>query len=618
MKQVLKSKFNLLYILFSLLAFYPLLKFNYSSIILITSCVVSVYFSVKRGTYLFTASNIKLFLAATSFFTILLLSSFYSTDIGYGLEKTMQLIPLFIVPFVIIFFRPKISSSIRDTVLNVFLGVNFLYSVFLAAMYVLNKDIIGLEGINSSNFLLNYDKVQFVLNEVILGTFLEDILFIHKPYFSMGFVISAIFALRESTRCFNKHKKKSLLYLFFFFYFLLLILYTFSFPNVLALFICIILFGWGKANKSRLKLKKFLVPGTIVLGVLLTGVFYKSKDIGVVKGFNFIRSVVYQESVEDNDARVEIYKSVSNLWKRATASEIIFGYGIGDAQATLHNELKERLSVNKTKNILLYNEQFNSDYWFRNNIEIVPNSELSPDQKKNADRLIEQNNEIAASHNLSTDILLDKNRTYTFSVFAKKGSANYLILRLGELPHRATFNLMEGTIKAKGEGITEARITPAMGEWYRCSITVTNVDSALVIIGISNENADYIYKSSAKEILLWGAQIEEAQMPTAYVKNNFELIDYVISEKLNTHNNYLFFLLSGGVICLLGFVISLLLLLYISFKNRNILQLTFVIVIGLNFLTENILARHWGLMFISMMLFILFTTNSKDETTREV
>lgn len=613
MKKILKGKFNLLHISFLLLTLYPLMKFNYSSIILMVFSIVCAYESIKNREFLFSKISLKIFTFTTLFFILLVVSAFYSTDINYAFKKIVQFIPLLIVPIVIIFFRPNIDGAMRTNALNLFLIVNFLYAGILIVMYLLNKDAIGLEGVNLNNLLLNYDKVQFVINDSLKGSFLEHVLFVHKPYFSMGFVISAIFALNESNKLFRINNLKSIVYVILFSFFSLLVIYTFSFPNVIALLACIVCFVLFKINKGELEIKTFIIPGIFLIGIFFSGVFYKSQDLDVKRGFNFIKSVIYQENIEGNDARIEIYRSFSSLVKKASAKELVFGFGVGDAQDVLYKESKERLRSKKTKNLLMFNEEFNNDYWFRHNIEIIPNQIISPNKTISAEILKEQNNESEGSHNLSKDVFLEKGSSHTFSVFAKKGTSHHVILRLGDLSERASFDLNKGVVKWKGDVLVNAEISKSINGWYRCSITVNAGGNVLAIIGISNKNGDYVYQGKGNDLHLWGAQIEKGNEHSDYVKNSTELIDFAITKRLNTHNNYLFFLISGGMLCLLSFICSLALLFYISFKNKNIFQLSFTIIIVLNLLTENILSRHWGLMFTSLMLLIFFTTNSKNE-----
>jgi hypothetical protein len=612
------KKYSVLTLLLFLLVCYPVLKLNISSIIFIVFCVLSAFYAYKKGVYSFSKRTGILLMIATSFYISLFISSFYSEDIAYGLEKTMQLLPLALTPLVILIFRPQISALNRKRILNIFLFANGVFSLLLIGLFFIFQEEIVEAGVIGSSLLLNYDKIQFIFNEIIVDTYWDKLFFIHKAYFSMGFVLSSIFALQQATDNFKIRRKWSIAYGALFFYFSFLVIYTFSFPNVLALLLSLICFIWLKARRSELKFKSYILLAGLFVLLLILGVFYKFNDKGVQKGVNFVKAALYQESIEDNDARVEIYKSAANLWQTASLSEKFFGYGIGDVQASLHNDLTNRLKANQTKNILLFNEEFNSDYWFRNNIEVVQNAEFAPNLNRMADVLVEQNDNIIASHNISTEIHLDKAKSYTLSIYAKSKTASHLVLRFGTMTQYAVFNLNSGTIQTRGDSNVIASIQEAENDWYRCSLTISNNEQALVVLGISNENSDYNYKSSSRSIQLWGAQIEQASRPTNYVKNNFELIDLVIRKKLNTHNNYLFFLFSGGAICLLGFIVSLLFLLYLAIRNSNILQFTFAILLILNCLTENIFSRHWGLMFVAAVAFTIFNPTKQDECGREI
>lgn len=619
MKRILKGKFNLLYISFLLLTFYPLLKYNYSSIILIVFLVSCIFTSVKNNEFSFSKHNIRLFVTTTLFFILLAVSVFYSANIEYAFKKITQLIPLLIVPFVIIFFRPNINKRMRTSALNLFMIVNLLYSFAIIGIYLLNKDARGLEEINLNTILLNYDKVQFDINNSLKEGFFDRIIFFHKPYFSMGFVISSLFALHESIRFFKLNYLKSAVYILFFSYFSFLVIYAFSFPNVIALVVCIVCLIILKFYNSYFRKKTFIISGLILLSLLFLGVFYKSQDLDVKRGINFIKSVVYQENIEGNDPRIEIYKSYFGLFDKASLKEIMFGYGIGDAQDVLRQEYEDRITSNKTKNLLLYNEEFNNGYWHKTNINVLPNQTFSIDQLETAEELILINTEKMVSHNISKDIILEKDSIYTLSVFAKEATSNFLILRLGKQSNTANFNIHNELVTSKGDGIINASIINTSGQWYRCSITIKGEGKALAIIGLSNQKGEYVFKGTDAKIYLWGAQIEKNEIPTPYQKNNTELIEFALNKNFNTHNNFLFLLMSGGILCLFSFLMSMFALFYISIKNKNILQLSFCIILGLNFLTENILSRHWGLMFVSMMLIILFTNDEpKNKIKRTI
>jgi len=609
MKRILKGKFRALDLAFLLLLFYPLLKFNFSSLLFIVFCIFSLGYSLKNKQFYFTKSNFKIFLLTALYFFLLVVSITYSEDKGKGVQWMSRLLPLLLVPLVLLFFRPTFSEKIRTKALNIFLIVNILYILILTVVFLFKQHSEDLALYNSGAFL-RYDKIQFVLNSAITG----DLLFVHKAYFSMGFVLSAIFSLQRANHYFRE--KFFPLYFSLFLFFSLLVVYTFSFPNVIALVVCVLLFIALELKKGTLKIKKTLFSMTFLIGIVVFSVFYFSKDLDVKRGISFVTSVLSQKEVEGNDPRIEIYKTYNNLLQKARPRDVIFGYGIGDEQKVLHRELEKRIRENKNKNLLFFNEEFNNESWFRNNLTVVSNQIVAPGNGKTADLLVATNSTEKVSRNISTSLVLDKNEVYTFSVYAKRGSATGLIMRLGDLDNRAYFNLKDGNI-SKYSGIKSAEIEALKDDWFRCSITVKGEELSLAVLGVLGPDGTYNYKGSEGNLYLWGAQIEQRSAVSSYIKNGSELMEYAYNENLNSHNNYLFFLINGGIISLGAFLLSLGVLFYIGFKNLNSLQLSFCVIIALNFLTENILSRHWGLMFVSVLILILFSATKTEKNAEE-
>ena len=142
--------------------------------------------------------------------------------------------------------------------------------------------------------------------------------------------------------------------------------------------------------------------------------------------------------------------------------------------------------------------------------------------------------------------------------------------------------------------VEKAEISKLHNNWYRCSITVILKKKSLALIGLPNDKGDYVYLSkSDKSLYFWGVQVEKGML-TPYVKNNNEQLQIALDEKLNTHNNYLYFILAIGFIGLSSFLIFILYLFKISLKPINGLKLSFCIIIVLNCLTENILSPDSG------------------------
>ncbi len=588
------------------LAFYPLLKFNLSSVILFITCFLIVINSYKHRTFTVTKKDIKAFFLLSLYLIITVISISYSENKEDAIKRTTRLIPLLVLPAILIFCKPEINLKTRNRLLNLYLAVNLIYMLILFSIYI---KTVGSSQLSFVEMVTKRSVFHPLINEH-LG---EDIITPHKAYFSMWFVILSIFSLHKTISFYNKNKITSLIYAITFSFFSFFILAFFSFPNVLALTLSIIVFIAYNVKKLKIGKREFFFISSIVVCLLGSVIYFKTDSIDVKRGLNFIDSILTKEDLELNDPRIEIYKSLNSLYKKADLIDVLFGFGIGDVQDALNNEYKNRL-VNATgKNKLLFSEEFNDDYWFKNNIDIIPNVENTPSGIKKADIVKQKQTKVESSYNISNNFNVGSEKEFTFSVYAKKGTSKHLILRLGNIEQRANFNLELGT-KESYNNLVNAKISK-VGEWYRCSITTLIKGEALVAIGISNSKRDYKYLENNKTLYLWGAQLEQGRLLTPYVKNDSNLLKYVSEEGLNTHNNYIYFLLVGGVFCLLYFLLAIGVLFFISIRNKDTFQLTFCIILATNFLTENILSRHLGLIFISFMLLVFFTKNpNKIET----
>lgn len=454
MKKLLKGDFRVLDLCFLLLPIYPLLKLNFSSLLFIIFCVLSLGYGLKDKTISFSKKNLKLFLLTTSYFFLLVISITYAEDKGKGVDWMVKLLPLFLTPFILIFFRPVFSEKLKIKALNIFLIANLIYILILFGFYIYYRNSPDLVRSYSGSFL-SFDKIQFVLTEAINSYRL----FIHKAYFSMGFVLCAVFSLYRANYYFDDNNRRSMLYFLLFLFFSFIVIYTFSFPNIIALIICVLVFITLEQWKKTLKIKKIILPFAILIGLSVLGLFYFSNDSDVKRGIHFINSVISQKEVEGNDPRIEIYKTYSNLLEKARPQEVLFGYGIGDEQKVLHREFENRIREKKNKNLIFFNEEFNDGYWFRNDVQVISNQIDAPNNEVTADLLRETAKTEVVSHNISTDLDLVKGEDYTFSVFAKMGTASTIVMRLGEIDNRGYFDLETAKV-SKYSGLLSASIEP--------------------------------------------------------------------------------------------------------------------------------------------------------------
>ncbi len=85
------------------------------------------------------------------------------------------------------------------------------------------------------------------------------------------------------------------------------------------------------------------------------------------------------------------------------------------------------------------------------------------------------------------------------------------------------------------------------------------------------------------------------------------------NQNLNTHNYYAFLWIGGGALVLLFFLIMLVFNLAIGLKNRDLLYLAFILVVLMNLLTENTLARAHGILFFALWNSFLLAKNLRQE-----
>lgn len=587
--------------LLGLVALYPLLKFDLSTKALIGFLSITLLIDIFGKKLNFTKANISKFFLLTSYFLLLIISIAYSANTDEGVKRLTQMVPLLVVPFILSFGPISLNENVKRKLLSFFVGVNLLYTFLIIYIFFVS---FGAYDYPLKEYLFNYDLFQWVVQK---NNAFQKV-FIHKPYFSMGFVFSAVFCLWFVMKKWTTSKVLQIIYLGAFAYLSLWVFYAFSFPNILAYFICIVWLLYQNLNKKTFIaiISVFLIASSVLLALK-----YQDKDVR--RGLSFVNLISDEdENFELNDAREEIYKTCTSILKKSSVAEMIFGVGVGDVQDRLNEEYEVRFQSSKAKNLKYFNDEFNNPYWYKNNLNVDPNTTSTPRNSLDADLIIAGEDEEKKSRNISSKV--EKSGVQTFSVYVKPGDSDKLILRLGEYHQKANFDLKDGTVSQKGK-IINAGIERVDSTWFRCFVTADAKRGGLTVIGLSNEKGEYVFANSTKKsVYIWGAQLEEGNI-TVYEKNDNELLHKTIKKELNTHNNYLYFLMATGVIGLIYFLIFVGYLFRISLRAKDILKISLCIILILNFLTENILSRQWGLFFFAFVIIVVF---SKEERDKEI
>jgi hypothetical protein len=175
-------------------------------------------------------------------------------------------------------------------------------------------------------------------------------------------------------------------------------------------------------------------------------------------------------------------------------------------------------------NLALRSSSFESGFWAKINSTITANTIVSPSGIQDADTLTSTSTIDENQVRFGTfSILGNVGSSYTTSVYAKKGTANYLRIRNlfvnnGGSDGNAWFNLTNGTTGTI-QSSQIATIEDAGNGWWRCSLTgVVGSSSSFnfIDIGFADADNDYI-PSTIINGYIWGAQLEVGSYVTSYI-----------------------------------------------------------------------------------------------------
>jgi len=176
-------------------------------------------------------------------------------------------------------------------------------------------------------------------------------------------------------------------------------------------------------------------------------------------------------------------------------------------------------------NLALRSEQLDNAPWTIVQSTVTPNTTISPDGTLNADTLTA--NGTSSNNRLNQNISLLVSTTYTYTIYAKKDTNDFIQLygnsTIVGSNFWANFDLNNGVVGTVGSATT-ASIQSVGNGWYRCIMAMTGTtvlagNSSTFVIQLTTSASALRAQTNSltTSVFLWGAQLELGSYATSYI-----------------------------------------------------------------------------------------------------
>jgi hypothetical protein len=215
-----------------------------------------------------------------------------------------------------------------------------------------------------------------------------------------------------------------------------------------------------------------------------------------------------------------------NAYKESILYSAIPNTTLGDmtvVRATTATRVNSEGFIEETPyNLAKYSQDFLTT-WILTFSTVITNTQISPNGTLTADTLT--SNGLSAFHSIQASLSVNSNTTYTTSIFAKKGTNNFMQIVGNSGIYTsglvfANFDLNNGVVGSVGTGTTSSIIDFGNG-WYRCTMTATATatatDRAIVISIVSSSTSSRAEVNTLDtSVYIWGAQLVTGSTPKDY------------------------------------------------------------------------------------------------------
>jgi len=180
------------------------------------------------------------------------------------------------------------------------------------------------------------------------------------------------------------------------------------------------------------------------------------------------------------------------------------------------------------RNLFTYSNTFTNAAWGKLNATVTANAIVSPDGTTNASKLVAIN---PTGNNWINQTTTNNAGTTTFTVYAKQGEYNGVLLYNNTINSGRLFNLNTGALgSVVGVAPIDSRIESVGNGWYRVILITNSTASNEFRVYIANNDAFGNLGNGTSGIFVYGAQLENFGSATEYfpttTRLNIPRIDY--------------------------------------------------------------------------------------------
>ena len=206
--------------------------------------------------------------------------------------------------------------------------------------------------------------------------------------------------------------------------------------------------------------------------------------------------------------------------------------GSNNPRLNWDGECPSLLLEGTSTNLQIRSEEFDNASWLKTNITVTANDTISPDGTENADKL--QRTSTAASNIRNETYIGYGAKTYTSSIFVKKGEGNFLAIRVkgssSWVDLRFNFStkqiisyITNGSYIAIGSKVEEFN-----NGWFRIYFTYTTdgYDKLTQYYSprFTEGNIDDADTNNIANCFIWGSQVEHQLYGSSYIKREVSTV----------------------------------------------------------------------------------------------